>query len=524
MRKSIIAIVAIVCICAVGYIAYDMGLFDFDSTGEDTLRTDVVVGDYIEYEETNQLVGDKTVIKVRYEISAINEDGTLKVVKTRGDKTENVTMTKSEFLEEISDDSSFIGMDKSGTEVVTTAFGDRKCDVYKGSLFGMDLTGYVGCNNRVIYDVHYTGYQYVLKDTSLFKPAKGSEPEPEPEPAKEYLDIRTDLKAGDYYALKFTDSVTSGGSSTSTVVDLTSRVDKVNSDGTVEYTEIQVVYGQKQEFDENGTVSEYLDLIRPTAKSLQGFTVEKRETIDTPWGKVECTVYVSESLNPSYDKAQVNRLWIDADNGICFKRLTTLDDANTSDGRHIDHLEFLTTLTESNLIAKTNVKPVPPSGDYGLSVKTTLSVGDYLSFAENRTEVVSGKTNGHGSNTTLSIVSINGNDVTVSGYSEDVQMSKAEFIGQLRPDMSGETPVGTESIITAKWGIRECYVFPKTIWTGNLNKPLTGFMYVDKETGVCFEVEASVTDVFDSERGISLDKVSYDYTLFGTSLLIENRS
>ena len=519
MRKSLIAVAAIVCICAVGVIAYGMGLFDFDNTGKDTLRTDVVVGDYIEYEETNQLVGEKTVIKVRYEISAINSDGTLKVVKTRGDKTENLTMTKSEFLEEISDDSSFTGMDKSGPKVVSTTFGDRKCDVYSGDLFGMTLTGYVGYENRVIYDVHYTGYQYILKDTSLFKPVKGSDPDPEP--AKEYLDIRTDLKAGNYYALKFSDSMTSGGSSSTTVVDLTSRVDKVNADGTLEYTNIQIVYGERSEYDYSGTVSEYLDLIRPTAKSLQGFTVEKKETIDTPWGKVECTVYMSESLNPSYDKAQINRFWIDADNGVCFKRLTTLDDANTSDGRHIDHLEYLATLTECNLIYKTNVKPVPPSGDYGLIVKTVLSVGDYFSFAENKYEVASGSTTSHGSNTTHRIVSMNGNDVTVSGYSEDVQMTKSEFMDLFSPDMSGETPVGTESITTAKWGIRECYVYSKTIWTGNLNKPLTGYMYVDKESGVCFEIEASATDVFDSSRNITLDRISYDYTLFDTSLLIE---
>ncbi|MBR2254697.1 MAG: hypothetical protein IJ856_02605 [Candidatus Methanomethylophilaceae archaeon] len=161
-RNVIIAIIAIAIVAVAGIAAFMLLKSEDSSPG---IRTDLKVGDYIEYENKNNITS--TTYTERYEIKSIFGDSYTVSHKDRS-STKTETMGKDDFLGNIlwtSSDASDYGAKKSGTETIDTPWGQVKCTKYTVSVLGIDMTVYVG-SNGVVYK-EGGAFTMTLTDTSL---------------------------------------------------------------------------------------------------------------------------------------------------------------------------------------------------------------------------------------------------------------------------------------------------------------------------------------------------------------------
>ena len=165
-KKAVIgvAVVAIVVIaCAAFFVIGDGG-------NAPSLRTELKVGDYIEYENTKSEFGGGVSTYIdHYEIISIS-NGKYYVEVTEDEKTTREYMTAEEFLSKIkaSDEDQKL-WEPAGTAKIDTNWGKIKCDKYQVTMLGMTETWYVGPDG-VLYEDTLPGYgKKVLKDTSLFR-------------------------------------------------------------------------------------------------------------------------------------------------------------------------------------------------------------------------------------------------------------------------------------------------------------------------------------------------------------------
>ena len=163
------AVVLFVTFVVIAGIAVYMLTDDAETYDEDDLRTDLVVGDYVEIEYQGF---EECVIK--YSVISVNDNGTVFAEYFEdGVYVETYEMTPDEFLEEIV--VTYVGDTEVTQEVLDTPFGKRMCDriSWTENMDGEihDFTGWYG-NDGICYKLVNTCGDWVdvtlIKSTSLF--------------------------------------------------------------------------------------------------------------------------------------------------------------------------------------------------------------------------------------------------------------------------------------------------------------------------------------------------------------------
>ena len=151
-RVLILTVIAVVCVAAVLVVGIKM-LDDGGNNGDvdSPVRTDLVVGDWIEELSTDTDDGVTTTSIVRLTIESIS-DGLLTVVTTEdGVVNETQTMTESDFIGLLTGSSMKQSLSEKGTETIDTINGSKVCKVYSGKYNNLDTTVYIGEDDGILY-------------------------------------------------------------------------------------------------------------------------------------------------------------------------------------------------------------------------------------------------------------------------------------------------------------------------------------------------------------------------------------
>lgn len=506
--------VKIIAVCAVVVVA--VGIIGFYLTGtfddyvNDVVRDEVVVGDYIIYEETDTYSGDRITESVKHEVTAISDDGSLTVKRTDGEGTTTESMTVERLLGLMDPD---VGLDEKGTEVIDTPFGKRKCRVLETEFLGSTMREFVGVDNGVFYYGEIPGSTITLKDTSLFSVIDDGRDGDTVD-----LEFRGALVVGDYYILDV--DVTWVPERPGSLTDETGtyRVVSIDPVGKVDYVKYTVRDDGPMESDWSGTAQDFYSNIHPSAETLADFTYEKKEVLTTPWGDVECDVMLYSAYSPFLEGNMDQRVYLDPSSGVCLKIVSSVED-----GSDYDSFEQVVTLMESSQITKSSR---PQSGESQpvqvgkLTFRDDLRAGDYYLVAEKREWDFGNRLENHGSNIRYDVDWVQDGVVsyTIDHGQEYATGSVDSFLMDLRPALDDLVLVDTIQMSTS-WGKRTVDVYTSYEWASNLSKPLKMHVYVDSQLGVCYMMRAEATDVWDSTYETNVERIEFGWQLIDTNLL-----
>ena len=144
-KSSIYAIVTILVVFSV------VGVFLYEYTPVDEVRTDIESGDVIEYTYTEYDDGPKPSWTHRMEVLNYNEDGTLAVANKVIDTIYPTAMTTDGFIAKMVPDIQSEDAEYLCDEKIDTPFGKRTCQVYMHDGDGYTLKVWVGVDSGIVY-------------------------------------------------------------------------------------------------------------------------------------------------------------------------------------------------------------------------------------------------------------------------------------------------------------------------------------------------------------------------------------
>lgn len=418
----------------------------------DAIGADVAVGDSYTlntaYTSGTATLGADSTARTTYTVQDRTDD-TLTVQTSSGSNTSTEYMTTNDFLSKVSVvDTAAIG-DYLRTEILSTPFGDKECNVYyyRDNAGIVEMTNWVAAGGNVIYQTTLTLnaglFQEEQQTTTLYETnmiQQGGSVDVPVMPSQPTGDvgIRTDLQVGDY--IEFSKYDDDGRETERLTIE---RIEGNN-----------VWYTEDRDHDlERTTVDRFIGMVLYTG----GGTLTSTETISTFMGDIQCNVYeMNGFFNMGFDFDWEDRVvvWASVDGNVIYK-IESYEDYHENShwgGAWYDDMEAYY-LTATSLMSASggstpdpqppvDPQPTPDQNRFGV----TLAVGDSYTIEDER-----------GGTETYEIIAIDGYSLTVretdrwhteiertsaDDFLDDILITDAELQNRYTPLNQQETVSG----------------------------------------------------------------------------------
>ncbi len=348
---AVAAVIIIVIAAAAVYVVFGGDDANDGSDGAPVLKDTFEPGDYYTTTSVISAVGMTETEVTTYTITGVSDSGYTVTETTNGIAYELGTMSRETFLSNTAlTEENLTQVSKTGSETISTDFGNLKCDVYEGTVTGVTVKLWVCPDNNIVFRTEGSGDVFgvtasvvvTLTAATIFEDASDTPS------GTDTLTIRKEFRAGDVLSISVWNT---------SVIGLESET----IFGTESYTVIEDL-GNDQftvTFAMDGdTPSERImtndQLLQAIIPDTSGMTLTPagQEVLDTPWGNVVCDVFTHQADNEGgFDKAPTGKYWFDAENGIMLKYVISADDVTASDGTHYDHWELGLSLQVATVIS-----------------------------------------------------------------------------------------------------------------------------------------------------------------------------
>ena len=418
-----IAVVAVIVIAVGAYALLNNGGGNGSDSPVDAIGTDVQVNDYYTlssvYSSGQAYLGaDNT---TTYQVSAVDGDQLTVTVKPSNGTEYNETMTKDEYL----DDVSVISQDYIGqyqrNETISTGLGNVECMIYfdeqpVGNNTIVYTYDWIGVGSNGIYKTEITvssgttneTFTTTLAGTNMIdKGVSGDGSYIPDKPASSGDELRTDIVEGDYIQyIKYDDDDRDMETYTVVRVDGDRILVRENGDDDVEYM----------------SKADFLKLVKYDGSGRQIGT----DTIDTQFGTKNCTVYTYRIFDDLIDVDDGAVVWVSDDDQTIYK-LESLDDYydhDDWDDRFDRESYYLAGTSLMNASAGGGSDPTPSPSDNRFGIE--VNVGDYYIINDDDDRDTE----------RYEVIAIDGNRVTVmeddGRYDKEIErMSINEFLGKI---------------------------------------------------------------------------------------------